>query len=239
MSISRRTFVGTVSATVAATTLPLRYFGGVAYAFSQSPTIPLFGTNLRGIGTIGVCAPDLAPAPVTGVTHYTINIDQFQDAGVCPTLGPTTLRGFNPTALLAGQKNRHLGGILVGTKGTPIQITFQNNLPGGMHIIPNDLTIMGADKGNNRTCVHFHGGLVPWISDGGPFAWWDPAGNRGPSFVNNSVLNPGAALNQSEIYYPLNQSAGSAGITTMRLESPASMRMRASRPVSSSVTRSN
>ena len=179
-----------------------------AYPFAQSPTtIPLFGTTLRGIGTIGVAAPDLTPAPVTGVTHYTINIDQFTDAGVCPTLGPTTLRGFNPTLLLAGQNNRHLGGIIVGQKGVPIQITFRNNLPGGMHIIPNDLTIPDANLGNNRTAVHLHGGLVPWISDGGPFSWWDPTGVRGPSFLNNQVLNPGAAANEAEYYYPLNQSA--------------------------------
>ena len=151
-----------------------------AYPFAQSPTtIPLFGTVLRGIGTIGVAVPDLTPAPVTGVTHYTINIDQFQDAGVCPTLGPTTLRGFNPTRLLGtSQHNTHLGGIIVGQKGTPIQITFRNNLPPGPHIIPNDLTIPDANEGNNRTAVHLHGGLVPWISDGGPFSWWDPAGAR-------------------------------------------------------------
>ncbi len=181
-----------------------------AYAFYQSPTtIPLYGTALRGIGTIGVAAQDPFAAPVTGATHYTINIDQFSDQIVpaASGLGPTTLRGFNPTILLAGQHNRHLGGIIVGQKGVPIQITFRNNLPGGMHIIPNDQTILGANQGNNRTAVHFHGGLVPWISDGGPFDWWDPAGNHGLSFLNNQVLNPTAALNEAEYYYGLNQSA--------------------------------
>jgi len=207
MSITKRRFIGLTSATAAAAYLPWRFVGGEAYAFAQSPaTIPLFGTNLRGIGTIGVAAPDPTLAPVTGAKHYTINIDQFQDPGVCPALGPTTLRGFNPTRLLAGQNNRHLGGILVGQKGTPIQLTFRNNLPAGTHIIPNDQTIMHANEGNNRTAVHFHGGLVPWISDGGPFSWWDPTGRSGPSFLNN-VLNPGAAPGEAEYYYPLNQSA--------------------------------
>ena len=181
-----------------------------AMAFYQSPTtIPLFGTDLRGIGTIGVAAPDSTTAPVTGGTHYTINIDQFQDQ-ICPAssgLGPTTLRGYNPVNLLAGLNNRHLGGIIVGQRGTPIQLTFRNNLPIGLHIIPNDATIMGANQGNNRTAVHFHGGLVPWISDGGPFAWWDPAGNHGLSFLNNVTLNPLATANEAEYYYPLNQSA--------------------------------
>ena len=203
LGIRRRRFLQLTAGTAA-----YLVFLGRAWPFSQSPsTIPLFGTTLRSIDTIGVAAPDLAPAPVTNVTHYTINISQFQDAGVVPTLGPTTLRGFNPTRLLAGQNNKHLGGIIVGQKGTPVQITFRNNLPGGTHIIPNDLTIPGANLGNNRTAVHLHGGLVPWISDGGPFSWCDPAGNHGPSFVNNTVLNPGAAQNEAEYYYPLNQSA--------------------------------
>ena len=208
MPITRRKLIAITSATAAAAYLPWRFFGGVAYAFAQTPTtVPLFGTNLRSIDTIGVAAADATPAPVTGVTHYTININQFQDPGVCPSLGPTTLRGFNPTRLLAGQNNRHLGGIIVGQKGIPIQITFRNTIPSGTHIIPNDLTIPGANLGNNRTAVHLHGGFVPWISDGGPFDWWDPSGNRGLSFLNNKVLNPAAAENEAEYYYPLSQSA--------------------------------
>ena len=208
MRITRRTFIGMSSVAFAATSLPWRFGSRAAWAFSQTPsTIPLFGTTLRGIGTIGVAAKDASVAPVTGAAHYTINIDQFQDSGVCPALGPTTLRGFNPTRLLAGENNRHLGGILVGQRGVPIQITFRNNLPGGTHIIPNDVTIPGANLGNNRTAVHFHGGLVPWISDGGPFDYWDPTGTHGASFLNNQVLNPTAAPNEAEYYYPLDQSA--------------------------------
>ena len=99
---------------------------------------------------------------------------------------------------MAGQNNRHLGGIIVAHKGVPIQITFRNNLPAGLHIIPNDLTIPGANLGNNRTSVHFHGGLTPWVSDGGPFAWWDPTGQHGVSFLNNQVLNPAAEPGEAE-----------------------------------------
>jgi spore coat protein A, manganese oxidase len=208
---SRRQFIQKTGIMIGASSfLPWRFAVRDAFAFNQSPpTIPLYQTNLRGIGTIGVCAPDLTPAPMTGVKHYTINIDQFTDQ-ICPAgsgLGPTTLRGYNPTKLLAGQNSKHLGGIMVGQKGVPIQITFRNNLPGGLHIIPNDLTIDGANQGNNRTAVHLHGGLVPWVSDGGPFAWWNPVGKHGVSFINNVVLNPAAAPNEAEYYYPLNQSA--------------------------------
>jgi spore coat protein A len=211
--LTRRQLLKTTAAAGAALSLPWAIRS--AYPFANSPaTIPLFGTTLRGIGTIGVAAPDATPAPVTGVTHYTINIEQFQDQ-ICPPasvsgMGATTLRGFNPTILLAGQHQTHLGGIIVGQRGTPIQITFRNKLPGGMHIIPNDLTIPHASEGNNRTAVHLHGGLVPWVSDGGPFSWWDPTGMHGISFLNNQVLrtslNP-AAANEAEYYYPLDQSA--------------------------------
>ena len=37
---------------------------------------------------------------------------------------------------------------------------------------------------HNRTAVHLHGGFIPWISDGGPFDWFDPNGVAGPSFLN-------------------------------------------------------
>jgi spore coat protein A len=174
------------------------------------PERPTFGTNLRGAGNGGISVA--LPDPVTqiwwqpGVTHYTIDVDQYEDNGVAPTLGPTTLRGFNP-ANPAGPLDHHLGGLLVAQKNQPVQITFRNNIPGEKHIIPNDLTIPGANEGNNRVSIHLHGGLVPWISDGGPFAWWDPLGHHGISFLNNQVLNPTAPPGEAEFYYPMNQSA--------------------------------
>ena len=82
-------------------------------------------------------------------------------------------RYLNPT-------QRHLGGIIIAAKNTPVQITFQNNLPTAANsIIPVDTTIPGAGQpGQNRTAVHLHGGFVPWISDGGPFDWWAPNGHH-------------------------------------------------------------
>ncbi len=101
----------------------------------------------------------------------------------------------------------HLGGIIVAQKGKPIQITFHNLLFVKKHIIPVDTTIPGANQAINRTAVHLHGGLVPWISDGGPFDWFDPYGRHGLSFLNNQVLNPFALPGAAEYYYPMNQSA--------------------------------
>jgi spore coat protein A len=184
-----------------------------AYGFAQSDALAKFIQPLRGntagslVTDIGVAAPDFAPAPVTGVTHYTIGIEQFNDK-LHPNLASTKLWGFKPTRYLgatpAGAK--HLGGIIVAQRGTPIQITFRNNLPPS-HIIPVDTTIEGAELAQNRTATHLHGGLVPWISDGGPFDWWAPNGTHGESFLNNTILNPGAALNEAEYYYPNDQSA--------------------------------
>jgi FtsP/CotA-like multicopper oxidase with cupredoxin domain len=194
---------------------------GRAYAFNQSPGIPLFGTKLRGVGPGGIPVALPTPgavAPVTGVTRYNINIVQYQDQIVPASsgLGPTTLWGYVPTSGLGDLRPdgsmvpRHLGGVMIGQKGVPIQINFRNLLSGpaqGQHILPVDTTIPGANQAPNRTAVHLHGGFVPWISDGGPFDWFSFAAVHGTSFLNNQVLNPKAASNSAEYYYPLDQSA--------------------------------
>jgi spore coat protein A len=188
-------------------------YGGLGFkearAWYQSQSVPLWQTAFRGVGpgAIPVAAADPFPAPVTGVTHYTLSMNQFTDQ-IHPTLGPTTFWGYHPNVALGGgvQPQKHLGGIIVAQKNAPIQLTFTNNLP-PTHIIPVDTTIEGANLGDNRAAVHLHGGLVPWISDGGPHSWFAPNGDKGLSFVNNAVLNPGAGINQAEYYYPMNQSA--------------------------------
>jgi spore coat protein A len=75
-----------------------------------------------------------------------------------------------------------------------------------------DITIPGANQAQNRIATHIHGGLVPWISDGGPFDWWDPSGNHGLSFLNgpgsvfdNIPLDP-IQPGEADYYYPNDQS---------------------------------
>jgi len=179
----------------------------------QSPggVVKKFIQPLRGVGPGGipVAAPDAGPAPVTGVTHYSLDIKQYTDT-LHPALGPTTLRGYNPVNPLGGglQPQKHLGGIIVAQKGKPVQITFTNRLS-GPYPLPFDTTIMGGDLDPNRACVHNHGGLVPWISDGGPHSWFGPSGEYGQSIPKSfyQILNPGIADGQAELYYPNNQSA--------------------------------
>src|SRR5690242_21794794 len=112
---TRREFIQSTLATGAG----LALFGGfsskMAWAFYQTtPNVtPLWRTSFRGVGPGGipVASPDAFVAPVTGAKHYTINIGQFTDQ-IHPTLGRTTLWGFNPTIPLggAGQFPTHLGG---------------------------------------------------------------------------------------------------------------------------------
>jgi spore coat protein A len=210
--ISRRRFLQAGAGTAAFLALRNKAFG-----FYQSPGLQLWKTNLRGAGpsAIPVAFPDPTAAPVTGVTHYTIDIGQFSDF-LHPSLDSTLLWGFDPTRQFpdaSAPRPKHLGGIIVAQKGSPIQITFRNNLPtqsqpwGQIHIMPVDTTIPGAGQAQNRAAVHLHGGFVPWISDGGPFDTFTPDGVHGISFLNNSVLNPGAAINEAEYFYPNDQSA--------------------------------
>ncbi len=206
-----------------------------ALAFYQSLNLPLFAQTLRGgnaaslvAGNIPVAASDGTVTYIasngTTVTaiHYSIDIQQFTDKLFpAAVTGSTILWGYNPTKTLGGTTTpKHLGGIIVAQKGKPIQITFTNKLPmvanawGQIHPIPVDSTIPGANAGalQNRTAVHMHGGLVPWISDGGPFDWFTPGNNgTGASFQNGpgSVLDPTNLLvpGQAAYYYPMNQSA--------------------------------
>jgi len=190
-----------------------------AHAFAQSPKLQKFIQPLRNplTGGIPVAAPDNGGAlqtftvnnpPYNVATwqaqHYTIDIGQFTDQLHPNLANPTRLWGYGQGST-SGFK--HLGGIIVAQKGTPVQITFRNNLPAS-HIIPVDSSIPGANAAQNRTATHLHGGLVPWISDGGPFDWWAPGGTHGTSFLNNDVLAPGnVGTNKAEYYYPNNQSA--------------------------------
>jgi spore coat protein A, manganese oxidase len=214
--ITRRQFMaGTVMAG-AALTVPWYLGSDTAFAFYQSKGLQKFIQPLRGVGPGGipVVAPDSFAAPVTGVTHYSLTIRQFKDQ-LHPKLGPTTLWGYHPAVPLGGgaQPQRHLGGIFVVQRGNPIQVTFTNTLP-PKHILPVDTStnFPDAKQHQNATTTHLHGGFTPWISDGGPFSWFTPDGQYGPSVKSAAgniykLLNPNLQPGQAEYYYPNDQSA--------------------------------
>jgi spore coat protein A, manganese oxidase len=214
--ITRRQFMAGTVVAGAALAVPWYFESRSAFAFNQSMGLQKFIQPLRGVGPGGipVAAPDAFPAPVTGVTHYSLTIAQFRDQ-LHPNLGPTKLWGYNPVVPLGGgaQHQRHLGGIFVVQRGQPIQITFTNTLP-PKHILPVDTSadFPDARKRQNAVTTHLHGGFTPWISDGGPFTWFTPDGQYGPSVHSAAgniykLLNPGLQPGQAEYYYPNNQSA--------------------------------
>ncbi|HWP13698.1 MAG TPA: multicopper oxidase domain-containing protein [Ramlibacter sp.] len=190
-----------------------------AWAYAQSPQLAKFIQPLRGIGGadgIPVAASDgtLVRGGIS-VTHYSIRMEQFEDQLHPQLANPTRLWGYRPSNIASGGA-RHLGGIIVASRGTPIQITATNGLPPA-HILPVDSTIMGAPAPGqpaNKATIHLHGGFMPWLSDGGPHTWFDAAGNYGDSAVLPDapgniykVVNPSIAAGQAEYFYPNNQGA--------------------------------
>jgi spore coat protein A, manganese oxidase len=206
-------------------------FPNLAWAFYQSPGAPIpgqnwpgmakYATTLRGVGAAG--GPNTIPiavsdglSAVTGATHYTQSIVEFRDQ-LHPVLNPTTLWGYNPAS--NSGTARHLGGIIVAQKGTPVQLTITNKLP-PIHTLGVDVSTPAlggfpdaaarfGGSGQNATTTHLHGGFVPWVSDGGPFSWFTPIGITGPSFMGGFMksINPGLLGGQEELYYPNQQSA--------------------------------
>jgi spore coat protein A len=162
-----------------------------------------------------------------GVDYYQIEVGEYRQVlhpdfyKIYGTRFPgTKFWGYADTRynLVGGQPNhRYLGGLIVGSKGRPVRMNVSNNLAGKRHPLPVDYTIpfsyFGVGGGlltpfnlENRIAVHLHGGLVPWMSDGGPFHWIGPSNlTRGPSVVR---WLPGAlGLLTDDYWYPMNQSA--------------------------------
>jgi spore coat protein A len=211
--ITRRHLLARTAAIGAALAVPWYLDTGTAFAFYQSQGLQKFIQPLRGVGPGGipVAAPDAFCAPVTGVTHYSLSIRQFTDK-LHPDLGPTTLWGYNPVVPLSGrtQPQKHLGGIFVVQRGEPIQVTFTNKLP-SKHILPVDTSssFPDAQKHQNAVTTHVHGGFTPWISDGGPFTWFTPDGQYGPSVQSAKgniykLLNPHGSFPEIVLTFALN-----------------------------------
>ena len=217
--LSRRQFLKGAAIAGAGMALPLSLECGIAMPTTKATGCQMANNPARGrAGRHSRCGPRHG----RGAGHRGDPLlDQHRavQGQPAPAFGcrTTTLWGFNPANPLGGgvQPQKHLGGIIVAERNVPLQITFYNKLtsngqPNGTPLkspIPVDTTLPGANQAQNRIAVHIHGGLVPWISDGGPFDWWAPNGTHGLSFLNNQVLNPAAPVNEAEYYYPNNQSA--------------------------------
>ncbi len=236
---TRRTFLKRTAVAGAGAALLTKYAVPSARAINNSPGLqkwiqPIRGLNYSGhpiltaVGypndPLGIPVANGVEDPVfDGTTMYNIGVYEFNDQ-LHPSLpNPTKLWGYVD---LSRPIARHLGGIIVTgragkTLGSAARIRFTNNLP-ARHILPLDITLPGANLAQNRIATHLHGGLVPWISDGGPFDWFTPGCNadagggssyaQGLSFLNgpgsvldNLPLNP-IHPGQADYYYPNDQS---------------------------------
>jgi spore coat protein A len=185
MTMNRRDFVKT-SVMVGA---GMYLFRGKLFAFSQSPLLRKFIAPLPGLGPTGIplASPDKTTYP--GVDFYRIRAGAYT-WNFHPDLNADShLWGY--ADITSGAPNhRYLGGFIVAQRGTPVRIDFVNRLP-RRHPLSVDKTIPaaglipGTDRfyAENRIAVHLHGGFVPWVSDGGPFHWFDAQGNEGLSRV--------------------------------------------------------
>ena len=176
-----------------------------AFPFAQSPTgLRKFVIALPGLGPsakneigqyIPVATPDTTKFP--GVAYYQIELNQYEELLHPDLPKPTRLWGYHDATAGGVHARQYLGPVIVAQSGRPVRVTYVNHLP-DKHILPVDHSLMGAEVGQpeNRAVVHLHGGLSPWTSDGGPFAWSTPGGK-----AHGVDWQPGDFL------YPNNQSA--------------------------------
>jgi spore coat protein A, manganese oxidase len=194
-----------------AASLPLRF--GKGWAYDQSPAgLRKFIQPLPGLGPTGipVATPDTTTFP--GSDYYRIVVGEYTQQ-LHPDLPPTKLWGYADVTAGQTPNHRYLGGVIVAKKGRPVRLTVTNNLP-GTHPLPVDTSenFPDAAVSQNRISLHLHGGLVPWVSDGGPNAWFDPNGTYGVSAKSGSTFftvpdMPSPAPGSFHYYYPNNQGA--------------------------------
>ena len=225
MALSRRRFI-TTSAMATMGVLAARK---LAWAFGQSPInirkfvkrLPSLGLNPLPANEDGLYIPVAQPVPRTmrgpkgpyTVDYYKIQIAPYSQQLHSDLPGPARFYGFQDITAGKAPDSKYLGGFIIARENQAIQMTVANKMPAD-HILPVDGTPQVTDgiPGFDRAAVHFHGGLVPWISDGGPFDWFssatDPGGTRyGSSFLNNVIPGASAGPGEAEYFYPMKQSA--------------------------------
>ena len=199
-----------------------------AWPFLQSPTgISKFTMPLPGLGPTGIPVATADTTTFPGNDYYRMVAGQFKQVfhpdfytiygGNFPG---TTLWGYADD--VPNPNHRYLGGVILANKGRPVRLQMRNNLVDNLgnplsHPVPVDPTVMdplvisGPEKAlENRIGVHLHGGFVPWISDGGPFAWFgtpDPISGtapQGPSLINVPDM-PAPPPGAMTFYYPNQQ----------------------------------
>lgn len=224
---TRREFVKRTAVAGAGVALLSKFAVPSAYAINNSSGLQKWIQPLRGLnypsghilGALGYPNDSNGIPVMSGVadpvfpntTFYQIGVQEYCDQ-LHPALpNPTKLWGYVD---LLRPIPRHLGGVVVTTRNQAARMRFTNTLP-ARHILPVDITIPGSTMAQNRIATHIHGGLVPWISDGGPFDWFTPGcpdyANglsflNGPGGVLDNIVGTPLQFGQADYYYPNNQS---------------------------------
>src|ERR1044071_6772599 len=212
---TRRQFIKTSAALGGGLALAARFGIYSARAAANSSNLRKWIQPLRSLTALGdpngiPVAAGVQDRAFANTTFYQITAGECLDQLHPDLPNPTRLWGYWDGS--AGSPiQRHLGGVILARRGTASRVRFTNRLP-PRHILPLDTSLMGANQAHNRMVAHAHGGLVPWICDGGPFGWGAPDGTPGLSFLNGpgSVLDniPGLPIlpGQADFFYPNDQS---------------------------------
>jgi FtsP/CotA-like multicopper oxidase with cupredoxin domain len=213
----------------------LALMSGSALASAQIPQTALPG---RSIPKYVEPLPTFVGARVQAGTGYTVGMSEFQQEVLPHSFYASLPQPFNAGTYVWGYKvgnsPPHYPGFTVEAQvGTPVTVTYQNNLiqsdgspPVLQKYITVDQTLHWADPlnvmcefltipaqqgagcfdpfaGSVPVAVHLHDGEVQSYFDGGPDEWFTPTGLRGPGY---SSL-PGANVNEAIYFYPNTQQA--------------------------------
>ena len=206
--VTRREFLKLSAMAGASLVLPVRWLSRPlrVQAAASSNALKKFIQPLRRCGGTGI--PVMQPDTVNpgwwqpGVTHYTIDIGQFEDQ-----LHPDLPNPDPPVGVRPGREFQASGRDHRRQAGQTRPDHLPQQPAPGPHILPVDDTIMGVMGNQMRPdgCPPIARRFRPLDQRWHTALLVGPGGHHGDSFVN--VLNPNLAPNEAEYYYPNDQSA--------------------------------
>ena len=133
---------------------------------------------------------DLRTAGATSVvaTQFTV--------GIHADLPPTTVWGYEQATGAPVARSTYLGPTLLAQRGTPVEVTFRNELP-AVPLFPTDPALVPHGTVDSRINTHLHGGRIAAGDDGNPleaYTGGSPEVLRGGSQTRTYANEQGGAL---------------------------------------------